>query len=210
MTKATNPDNADPGTIRKDMAEKKTPEELEKLKGRISENLGISVIEGAGKWAAQFKKWADVFSKKSEGDGGEGGEPEELSAEDMEVLIELLRLRQGEEALREQTRILEERKAGNIRYSSDARKLSKLQRELDQSTLGLQRRVRNKKLKRLLEKIDGEMLNAEVYLKRPQTDSGTVAIETEIIELITSSITQSGGGAASRIVARYGAGRTAP
>ncbi len=179
--------------IRKDMAAKETPEEMQAMRDRIVQNLGVSVIEGSGKWSAQFKEWAEMLSKNSDQEG-QDGEPQELSAEDLEVLIELLRLRQGEEQLREQTRVLEERKDGNLNYSSDARKLARKQKELDSATLDLQRKVKNKKLKQLLEKIDGEMLNAEVHLKRPQTDADTVAIQTEIIELLSMGVNQSSGG----------------
>lgn len=180
--------------IRKDMASKKMTESLEQIKERISLNLGVSVIEESAVWSAYFKEWADMLVKDSGGKDGGEGEQEQLSEKDMEVLIELIRLRHGEESLREQTRMLEERKDGNVNYGMDARKLAKKQNELDDAVLSLQRKVKNRKIKMLLEKIDGEMLNAEVYLKRPQTDSETVAIQTEIIELLAGAMDQCSGG----------------
>ena len=58
----------------------------------------------------------------------------------------------------------------------------------------LEQKASNTKLRLFVEKIGGEMMNARVYLMRPQTDSATVAIETEIIELLSASIQAAGGG----------------
>jgi hypothetical protein len=68
-------------------------------------------------------------------------------------------------------------------------------------------------LRSLIEKVEGEMLNAAVYLRRPQTDAETVAIETEIIELLSNCVAAacgSSGGAAAMMESlgiRTGKGR---
>ena len=54
------------------------------------------------------------------------------------------------------------------------------------------------KLRRLIAKVDGEMMNATVYLRKPQTDATTVAIETEIIELLSNAIQTSAGQAGAQ------------
>lgn len=180
--------------IRKDMVTKKMSESLAELKQHITVNLGVSVIDSSAVWSARFKEWAEWLAEDSGEKDPAEGEEAELSEQDLEVLIELIRLRYGEETLREQTRMLEERKPGNVNYGADARKLARKQKELDETVVRLQRKVRHKKIKGLLEKIDGEMLNVEVYLKRPQTDSETVAIQTEIIELLSGAMSESSSG----------------
>jgi hypothetical protein len=73
----------------------------------IRRNQTGKVIEGAQKLSEQFTKWADLLDPKNEGGGGEGegsGQPDEDLIERMR---ELLRLRQAEMDLREQTQKLE-------------------------------------------------------------------------------------------------------
>ncbi len=114
------------------------------------------------------------------------------SPEDMEVMLALMRARQKEEYIRRQTRLLDQGQSDRAQYKEDARKLSDAQNQLARDIRPLERKVSQMKQKRFIEKIGGEMMNAAVYLKRPQTDYETIAIETEIIELLSQSIKSAG------------------
>ena len=112
---------------------------------------------------------------------------------DIETLIALMRARQREESLREQTRLVDQGRAENRAYEADARKLSKMQYDLAADIRPIERRVRDPKLRRLVEKVGGEMMNAGMFLRKPQTDATTIAIETEIIELLANSVSAAAG-----------------
>ncbi|MDA1043626.1 MAG: hypothetical protein O3C57_00220 [Verrucomicrobia bacterium] len=181
---------------------------LERLGELIRGNIAVQAISEAKKWSAQLSAWADALTPpKKEGDakGGEGG-AEGLEAEDMEVLIALMRTRKLEEGLRRQTRLLDESRETNRRYHYDARKLGHKQDELASATRPIERRVRNPKLRQLIEKIGGEMMNASMLLQAPKTDHETIAIQTEIIELLSNSIDSAsdsqGGSSASQKLAQ--------
>lgn len=132
----------------------------------------------------------------------------------METLISLMRARKQEESLRQQTRLLNEGREKNRRYRYDARKLARKQDEIAAKTRPLERRVKNPKLRQLIEKLGGEMMNASMLLQRPQTDTETVAIETEIIELLSNSIDSASGSqssaAAKKMMAQMGEGEPKP
>ncbi|MFT5239321.1 MAG: hypothetical protein ACI9OU_000974 [Candidatus Promineifilaceae bacterium] len=190
---------------------------LDRLTKSIQRNLAVQSISDATKWSKQLAAWAESLSeKKKQGGegGGEGGGPEELDAEDMETLISLMRARKQEESLRQQTRLLNEGREKNRRYRYDARKLARKQDEIAAKTRPLERRVKNPKLRQLIEKLGGEMMNASMLLQRPQTDTETVAIETEIIELLSNSIDSASGSqssaAAKKMMAQMGEGEPKP
>lgn len=188
--------------LKSEMEAKATAEALEGLKDKIELNMGATVIDESVTWSRQFQQWAEMLASGSEGGGGGGGDGGGGGEEgDLETLIELLRIRQGEEIIREQTRILEERREGNRNYGTAARKLSGKQAELGAAAAALQRKAANKKIKELLTTVDGEMLNAAVYLKRPQTDQDTLAIQTVIIEIISEAVEESGGSGQSQSTA---------
>jgi hypothetical protein len=179
-------------TIHEQMGEKKTQDRLEALAGLIRQNVGAQVIEDAVVWRDQFKAWADMLAGEiAKNNDRQEENANELSQNDIEALIAMMRIRQREESLREQTRLIEEGKDKKPSYGADSRKLAGKQSELANDTAVLERKARNPDLKKLLEKIDGEMMNASVYLRRPQTDAATIAIETEIIELLSAAISSS-------------------
>jgi hypothetical protein len=179
--------------IYSDMVRLKMSESLDELTKLIGQNVGAKAIANSESWKDQFLAWAELLEKKGScPKGGEckGATPEEM---DIEVLIALMRARQREESIREQTRLLEEGKDTNRDYRSDARKLAKMQCDLGADIGPLERKVRDRKFRRLIEKVGGEMMNAGVFLRKPQTDSTTIAIETEIIELLSNSISSCAG-----------------
>ena len=180
-------------TVHGEMVEKEAVRKMGEVSDLISKNVGVKAIEQTQQWRDQLNAWADLLEEKSQcgGQGGQGGG--ELAEADLEVLIALLRARQQEEAIREQTRLLDQNKETNAMYPMDSRRLADKQGKVARDIRPLERKARNKKLRLLVEKIGGEMMNAAMYLRKPQTDSATIAIETEIIELLSSSISSCAG-----------------
>jgi len=183
--------------VHKEMVEKKTTENLDALTELIKRNSGAQATESSEAWKKQFIAWAEMLKDKSKGGDGDGQGECTLEQADIELLISLMRARRREEGLRDQTRLVEAEKEKNQNYAGDSRKLADIQNEISRDTRPLERKARNQNLKRLIEKVDGEMMNSSMFLRKPQTDSATIAIQTEIIELLSQSISQSqsqGGG----------------
>ena len=127
----------------------------------------------------------------------------------LEIIIALLRARYTEENIREQTRLLEEKmllsraedKAADKarywmeKYPADAVNLAESQDDLGVDMQRIENKCRNNpklaKATELVSKVGGLMLNAAVRLRKPKTDQKTIAIETEIIELISEAIKES-------------------
>jgi hypothetical protein len=181
-------------TIAVEMDRSNMREELKSLVKLIESNMAFQSLAKTEKWETQFKTWAEMLKKKSSSSqDGKTGEIVELSESDIHVLISLIRARKGEEILREQTRTVEETKAENANYLQDTKKLASAQNALADEIRPLERRSKNFHLRMLVEKIVGEMMNATVMLRKPQTDSATIAIQTEIIELLANAISMSEG-----------------
>jgi hypothetical protein len=178
------------GEVREQMRDSKMSSRLEALADAIDRNHCVTAIGEMVAWEQQFRDWAELL--KSKGCSGSGsGAGEEPTEAELEVLIALMRARSREEALRENTRLLDREPGPN--YRSKAQRLAELQGEIRRETRHLESKVSNVKLKRLIQKVSGEMMNVTLLLRRPQTDADTIAIETEIIELLSGAISKSSG-----------------
>ncbi|MFP6905707.1 MAG: hypothetical protein VCG02_10845 [Verrucomicrobiota bacterium] len=166
---------------------------LEKLADAIADNVGGQSIRDSERWKGQFTQWADYLSSKAGGGGGGGGggEAQEIN---LEILIGLLRARQTEQDIRDQTRLLENSREQNRQYRRDSRKLSIKQYESAAEIAKLEAKAAAlPPVKKLIQKVGGEMMNAGMQLRKPVTGSETIAVETEIIELLTAACSSCSG-----------------
>ncbi len=162
----------------------------------IAQNAGGQAIEGANKWALQLEAWAKQLSgddSAGDGGGGGGGQP---TAKLLELLMRLMRVRQTEEGLREQTRFLEQHKAGNIGYGESVGRLGGLQKALLASVEKIGADYPYPQVTGLLDDVGAAMKDAGRLLGVPQTDQETVAAETEVIELLSSTCKKCSSGGA--------------
>lgn len=197
-------------TVYQDMKASNTVDRLTTLTGLIKNNIAGQATQESDAWSFQFQAWAEMLKKKLDEGGQKDGESKSLEESDMELLISLMRARQREESLREQTRLVEKAKPSSKTYPADSRKLADLQGELARDIRPLERKARMEDLRRLIEKVGGEMMNAGMFLRRPQTDSETIAIETEIIELLSAgmeSCSGKSGSAAQKLAMAMGMGK---
>jgi len=187
--------------IHKEMVEKNTSVELEKIaKNNIAGNQAYKTIGNASKWKKQFEEWAGIIeeeTKKEEQDG----EPQDMDEELMEILLALMRARATEENIREVTRLVEDKRLmskedkGDTywlnKFPKDVAELAKAQDELGTDIQKLEQRCRqNEKLAdvaELVAKSSGLMLNTAQRLRNQKADQKTVAIETEIIEMLSQA-----------------------
>lgn len=173
------------------MVAKAVQNNLQAIARMIEDNLALKGISNAEKWATELDAWAAQLDRQSQQDDSgdsNANSGKSLEQRDMQIILALERARQHEESIREQTRKLDETRDASRRYRSDANKLGKRQGELALDMSALERLASNNDLSRLIEKAGGEMMNSDVMLRKPQTDAETIAVQTEIIELLSASL----------------------
>lgn len=182
------------GRVNSEMKETNAAEELFKLGGVVRENMGMQAMQQLAAWSDRFAGWADVLEPKSEGGsgGGEGGSQpsgnEEMAERLLKTLLGFLRLREDEVTLREQTRLLDQRKDEGPIYFFHTDRLVEEERS---SILSLDRVQRLNPLA-MLTPVIGEtfdsMKSVIDLLGKPETGEPTRATQTETIHLLTDGI----------------------
>ena len=167
---------------------------LKKLEDNLSENHSGASMSNAKKMTDNFNKWADMLGKggdeQSQSGGGDGGgEPPEV---DMELLLAILRMIQGEQNIRDKTRSIEKNKPEKKEYSEKANRIADEQDDLYRMLQQVMEKVEDTPdAVELLEGAGKAMKDAEEMLKKPQTDVETIAAETEVIERLSGAFQQS-------------------
>jgi len=152
------------GEVTKLMSEVQPSEKMDRLADLTLRNQTSRVMGAAKELAGHFNKWADILDPKNDedgGDGGEGGEGGQPNEDLIERMRELLRLRQAEMDLREQTRQLE------------AEHATRKPEQLEEDTFDLRFRqlMLSGDLQLEMEKRgEGEFLNAARYRMRDAED----------------------------------------
>ncbi len=166
-------------------------DKLDQQSETIKDNRGISAMQQADYWGKQFSKWAEMLGsgnneRKKAGSGGE------MTAEQLQLLLELMRIVQQEENIRSKTRLLERRKEFDEDYQDKSLALANQQAELRMLLNEVIVKV-PPGVRRLLDQAGKAMDDAERLLALPQTDGQTVAAETEVIELLSAGCSQCAG-----------------
>ncbi len=182
------------GEVSRAMVETRVTEELGKVAVLIEQNTGGQAIEQANRWALQLEEWAKLLDDDKGDGGGGGGGGGQASAQLLELLMKLMRVRQTEEGLREQTRFLEEHKPGNAGYGESTARLGQLQHALVASVQKIGEEYPYPQVLGLLDEVEDAMTDAARFLDVPQTDKETVAAETEVIELLGKTCKKCAGG----------------
>ncbi len=179
------------------MQEKQTMDGLAALHEKIAYNRMFMAIGVAADWEGQFLAWADLLrdAQDSDGDGDGEGEEEEWSDADIEVIFGLLRARQREETLREQTRMASQT-ADEERHARVAQRLADIQEDIAAGLRELDGTAEHPGLQELLLAVIGEMDEATALLNRPRADADVIAIQTVIIEMLSGSDDGDGEGGA--------------
>lgn len=185
---------AEYGTVDKEMSGARTNEELERVKGLILENIGMEAMQNLASWSERFDAWANALEPKrkdaeaaSAPGSGEGGE-DPMAEKLLKTLLGLLRLREGEVNLREQTRLLDQRQEDAPLYVFNADLLNGRERESMHELFRLQKGVPIAVLQQVFLDSFSSMKSVETFLTKPDTGVPTRAAETKTIELITDAI----------------------
>ncbi len=125
-------------TVQKEMQEKKVVAELTELAGYVRLNLGLKSVGRARQWGVQLDEWAAMLQSDSNSGGGGGGE---MDPDIMEFIIGMVRAAVAQDGVREQTLMVEEKKADNTRYNEDATRLATKQEEVRGLLGGLLKKI---------------------------------------------------------------------
>jgi len=180
------------GQVSQAMAAAHASEELDRLRELIQSNIGMQSIQNLELWSDQFSKWADLLEPKPASNAGAGngqGAPQGAEESLLKELLGLLRLRERELNLREQTRLLDQQKSDAAIYPDRAGKLfgqqSKILTDLDPVKEGAEKLP---VLRGAVEEAGDHMSAAAELLKQPQTDQATTGKETAAIQSLTDAI----------------------
>ncbi len=178
------------GEVSKEISEAKTSEELERLGGFIKDNIAMEATKNLSAWAERFGKWADKLeppkeeSSSAKGSGQSGEPPLDMT----KTLVALLRLREKEITLREQTRLLDEQRGDETNYKERAGALSGAQKKLGDDVAGLSKENKLPPLIEPYQQTGQAMSEAELLLQKPQTDKTTWAAQVKSVDLLTDLI----------------------
>ncbi|GAB5404924.1 MAG: hypothetical protein Aurels2KO_31550 [Aureliella sp.] len=179
-----------------DMKELDVLDALENLAGDLQKESGLSIAQ-AEYWADNLDRWAEDLVPAASGGGDSppsGGQADSLPPA---VILEVLRILEGEVNLRESTRVAEGARASvaDDVHMAETTRLADTQSQLrdridtvvDQVSEMPKANQRFGKDIELLMSVGMVMGEATQLLRRPETGSNTIAAQTEIIELLLKS-----------------------
>ncbi len=123
--------------VQKEMVDKKVVVELTELGGFVRKNLGLKSVGRARQWGDQLDEWASMLQSECNSQGGNG----EMDPDIMEFMIAMVRAAVVQDGIREQTQLVEEKKATNPRYGEDATKLADQQDDMKGILGGLLQKI---------------------------------------------------------------------
>ncbi len=197
------------GEVTHEMADSKTGDELDRIKGLIQENIGMEAMQNLALWSERFETWAGKLEPKSDnkdGGGGEGGgqgdKPDDSA---LKQLLGLLRMREKQVGIQERTRLLHDHLDEKTAYRDGAVLLaasqSKLGRDLSKQALDNAFAI----LEQPYNDAVTRMSDVENLLDRPQTDQITrsaedksVAALTDLVNLLNEEAKKSGSSSSGK------------
>jgi hypothetical protein len=176
----------DYGQVSQEMKTSRATDELDRLGGLIGNNIGIQASQDLGQWSDRFQKWSDKLEPKSANDGQGSGSGGNQKKDDLtEQLIALLRLRENEMNLRDQTSLLDQDKGHKDTYAKGATALSENQVKLAGDLDGIHKKTPLKPLDTAFSQASDAMNQVATILRQPQT--GKPADDAEMTTIATLS-----------------------
>lgn len=180
------------GMVSKQMAEARTPEELDRVRELIEGNVGMQAMDTLALWSSRFEGWADLLEPKKNDSGGGGGPQGEPGEEEenfaLRHLMALLRVREGQVNLRERTRMLDKDRRDEKFYKESANKLREAEAKLIESVDTVQSENTEQEMEPILRETSRSLQFVESLLARPQTDQATAKAQNEAVEKLTDAI----------------------
>jgi hypothetical protein len=178
------------GQVSHAMAEAHTRDELDRLRGLIQANISMDAMQNLTTWSARFNEWADKLEPPQHPDAGGGGEGGGQSGPNpiLKELLALLRLRDGDTRVRQQTGLVDRQRADSAAYPAGVHLLSTTQQQLSQTLRSVQDANQVTELDALLRDGQSAMQQVQSLLDKPQTDQPTDQAEVRTINLLSDAI----------------------
>jgi hypothetical protein len=177
------------GTVSTEMKDAHATDALDHLNGLIGDNIGIEASSGLEDWSSRFQKWADKLEPKSDNSGGGQGSAGQSQKKDLtEQLIALLRMRESEMTLRDQTSVLDQQKGTPDTYRDRASSLVDTQEKLDGNLEQIRQQIDLPQLNSSFAETDTAMKNVESILQAPQTGQPADTAEGRTIDSLSDLI----------------------
>jgi hypothetical protein len=177
------------GTVSQEMKDSHTSDALEHLGGLIGDNIAIEASGDLGQWSDRFQKWGEKLEPKSEDSGGGQGSGGKSKQKDLtEQLIALLRLRESEMNLRDQTTVLDQQKGDPATFKDRAVSLSDTQKKLGDDLGQIDRQVDLSQLEPAFVQTTGAMEKVETVLQTPETGKPANEAENKTIDSISDLV----------------------
>jgi hypothetical protein len=177
----------DYGQVSQQMKEAHAADELDRLGGLIENNIGLEAADNLGQWSARFQSWAGKLEPKSSS-GGSGSGSGQKGNDLTEPLIALLRLRENEITLRDQTTILDQDKGAPDSYPQRAATLAASQEKLAGDLGRIRENTALAQLDPAFADTSGAMKEALNLLRQPQTGKPADEAEVKTVESLSDLI----------------------
>jgi hypothetical protein len=178
--------------VAKEMKEARTPEELEKVRKLIVENIGMEAMQNLALWSDRFEAWADRLQPKEQGasqSGGAGqGGGDQKEDDSLKQLLGLLRMREKEVNIQDRTTVLNEYAGDKVTYRDGAVMLAASQSQLNRDLT--RQAVKNPHVALDAPYNDASVAMADVqnFLEKPRTDEPTRVAQEKSVLMLTDLI----------------------
>jgi hypothetical protein len=177
------------GAVSQEMKDSRATDELERVGGMIGNNIAIEASSDLGQWSERFQKWGDKLEPKPDDSGGGQGSGGKSQSKDLtKQLIALLRLRENEMNLRDQTTVLDQQKGDPNTFKDRANSLVDTQKKLAGDLEQVRREAALPPLEPAFAQTAGAMKEAETILQTPQTGQPADQAEIKTIDSLSDLV----------------------
>jgi hypothetical protein len=181
------------GDVSREMDGLRTNDSMTALGKLVEQNIGVESIGSARYWSDQFERWAARLGSSDQSKSGPtkpGGQP---NTSQMEALLALMRLRQQQDQLRDQTTVLQEQKNTSDDYSDGAKNAAQQQAAMRDQVRSFEQDGSFPIPPAQLAPVDKSMNDAAQLLAKPETGKPTYDAQTDAINLLDAAISQQAG-----------------
>jgi hypothetical protein len=177
------------GVVSREMTDTRATDELERLAGLIGDNIAIEASGGLDQWSERFQKWGGQLEPKPDNSGGGQGSGGKSQGKDLtEQLIALLRLRENEMNLRDQTTVLDQQKGEASTFKDRADSLVDTQKRLAGDLEQIHQRASLSELESAFAQTAAAMQEVESVLQTPQTGQPADQAEVKTIDSLSDLV----------------------
>jgi hypothetical protein len=195
------------GDVSREMQAEQAQESVAAVGNSLQKNVAVQSIQGTRYWGDQFDRWAKMLGNgddtKSPPGANGSGQP---NAAQLQALLNLMRLRQQQEQLRDQTGALDAQKQSD-QYQPAAAGAAREQSELRNDLRDMQKDPTFPVPPAALDPAGDAMNDAAGLLAKPDTGPPTTGAQTDAVNLLDgliSSEAQKSGQSAAALAAMMG------